>query len=500
VALATCAGLVPLVFAGSAFAQTASKPFPTSGNYPHGFLPPAVTAAVVQSSYNNWKAKYLLSDCGAGTYRVENGMGATFSEGQGYGMVLTAYFGDKAQFDGLWSFQQKNLNSAGLMGWHVTCAGFTTNDGGNGSATDGDADIGFGLLVAAVQWGGTYLQTAKTYLATLKRVEFTTCSPTGRNVPSAGDWDTGGGCTHSNTSYWMPGYYRVFQQVTGDAYWGKAADDVVALYNIAADPMTGIMVNEVNQNGVGGAGQTYDYNSCRIPWRAALDYLWFGTPGAQQAMTKLTNWANTVGIGKIVDGYNANGTPTGQYTGLNAWVGGFTAGAMVNSQNLVNTFATNFVAIQDDNGSYYGSSLRTLYLLELSGNQWIPLVSGDAGAGGSSSGGSSGSASSSSSGASSSSSSSSGSSSGGASGSTSGGASSSSAGASGSSGSSGGIGSSSGSSGSAGSAPDGGAGGFSSGAPSGCGCRSAQAPTAQGAAAIALLTLLLGRRRRSTKR
>ncbi len=409
---ATVALTATILASAPAWAQ--SRPFPTSGHYPHGFLPSSVTTAVVQSSYANWKAKYLLDDCGNGDYRVDNATGdaSTFSEGQGYGMVLTAYMGDKTAFDGLWSFAQKNYNQQGLMGWHVTCSGATTSDGGSGSATDGDTDIAFGLVVAASQWGGTYAQQAKTYLTTLKNVDFTTCSPSGRNIPTFGNWQGNSACTASgggsDTSYWMPAYYRVFQSLTGDSFWGKAADDVVDLYNLAADPTTGIIVNAVDQDGAAVSGQTYDYNSCRIPWRASLDYLWYGTPGAQQAVTKITNWANTVGIQSVVDGYNANGTPTGQYTGINAFVGGFTAGAMGDSQSLVDSFSSYFVTIDNDNGTYFGSSLRTLYLLQLSGNQWNPIgasASGDAGAsgdgGGSSSGSSSGSSGGSSSGSSS---------------------------------------------------------------------------------------------------
>jgi endo-1,4-beta-D-glucanase Y len=154
--LASCAALLSLIAERPAFAQT--HPFPTSAHYAHGLVPSAATAAAAMSSYSSWKAKYLLNDCGNGYYRVDNATGdaSTFSEGQGYGMVLTAYFGDKTQFDGLWSFAQKNNNSNGLMGWHVTCSGFTTSDGGDGSATDGDTDIGFALIVAAAQWGSTY--------------------------------------------------------------------------------------------------------------------------------------------------------------------------------------------------------------------------------------------------------------------------------------------------------------------------------------------------------
>jgi len=374
------AGLVCAAVAGSLVARSADaqkNPFPTSGHYARGYAPSATTAATALSSYKTWKSNYLVNDCGGTYYRVDNGNRSTFSEGQGYGMVLTAYFGDRARFDGLWAFAQKSFNSSGMMGWHVNCSGFSTSDGGSGSATDGDEDIGFALVVAAAQWGGTYLQTAKSYLATLKNVDFATCLPSGRNVPAAGNWQgKADACTTAgkgtNTSYWTPAYSRVFQDDTGDPHWGKAADDVVALYKLAANPTTGIIVNEVDQNGAPVIGQTYDYNSCRIPWRAALDYLWFGTPGAQEATTKMTNWANTVSISNIVDGYNANGTATGKYTGLNAFVGGFAVGAMSSSQNVANAFASYFVSVNNTNGGYYGSSLRTLYLLTLSGNQWNP--------------------------------------------------------------------------------------------------------------------------------
>jgi endoglucanase len=386
VAFALAAAGMSLAAAVPAHAQT--RPFPTSAHYAQGYLPSAATAMAALSSYQSWKSNYLKSDCGNGYYRVDNGTGnaSTFSEGQGYGMVLTAYFGDKAEFDGLWSFAKKNYNGQHLMGWHVTCSGFTTSDGGSGSATDGDTDIGFALIVASVQWGGSYAADAAAYLATLKSVDFTTCATTGRNVPTAGSWQGNAACTTagggSNTSYWMPGYYRVFDAFTGDAFWGKTADDVVTLYGLAANPTTGIIVNEVDQTGAPVSGQTYDYNSCRIPWRATLDYLWFGTPAVKTAMTRLTAWVNTVGIDRTVDGYKADGTPSGQYTGLNAFVGGFTVGAMTDSQALADSFTTYFASIANNNGGYYGSSLRTLYLLTLSGNEWNPLEgAADAGAG-----------------------------------------------------------------------------------------------------------------------
>jgi hypothetical protein len=407
----------------------------------------------------------------------------------GYGMVLTAYFGDKAQFDGLWSFAQKNFNANGLMGWHVTCSGFTQNDGGNGSATDGDTDIGFALVVAIDQWGSAYKQPAITYLQSLKAHDYTTCSPSGRAMATNGDWDKG--CTSENTSYFMPAYYRVFHTLTGDPFWGQAADDAVAIWSANANPTTGLIANEVDQNGaLGSSGENYvDYNGCRIPWRAALDYLWNGTAGAQQVTSKITGWAATIGIANLVDGYNTDGTPRGTYKQLNAWVGGWASGA-VSVPTDVDGFGSDFVSIADDNGGYYGSSLRSLYLLMLSGNEWEPGVAAgtpDAGGSGGSSGGS-------------------GSGSGGSSSGSGGNSSGSSGGSSsGSGGSSSGGGSSGGSSGSSsGAAGDGGANAASPGQSSGCGCKAASGgrDATWAAAALGIVAVATGRRarRRATRR
>ena len=356
-----------------ATARADNRPFPQHVVYGHGFVPHGITADDAMSSYRNWKSKYLKADCGGGLDRVEFGSpnGSTVSEGLGYGMILTAYFGDREAFDGLWRFALKFKNKNGLTGWKETCRAFAQDEGGDGSATDGDTDIGLGLVAAADQWGEPYKRTAIAYLATLKNVDFTTCTPSGRNLPMPGDW---GSCEASNTSYFMPGFYRVFQEVTGDAFWGKAADDAVALWLVNRNPRTGLIANEVDQDGHTHERAEVDYNGCRIPWRAAVDYLWYGTPGSKDVTDRLTDWAGSFGIAKLVDGYNTNGTPTqsGKYTQLNAWVGSWACGAMSKGQDVVDNFAADFKAIADDNGAYYGSSLRTLYLLVLGGFFWRP--------------------------------------------------------------------------------------------------------------------------------
>jgi hypothetical protein len=171
----------------------------------------------------------------------------------------------------------------------------------------------------------------------------------------------------------MPGYYRVFAQFSGDPFWTKAADDAESLYLLSRNPATGLMPNEVDERGAPHDNEVYvDYNGCRTPWRAAADYLWYGTPEAKSADDKMTEWVDSIGIGKVVDGYFIDGRPKGKYTQQNPWVGGWTCGAMTKSQELVNRFAADFKSIDNDEGGYYGASLRSLYLLMLSGNFWRP--------------------------------------------------------------------------------------------------------------------------------
>jgi endoglucanase len=104
------------VAASAASAQ--NKPFPQNVRYPHGFTSSSLSSADARAVYDVWKQRYLKTDCGNGYYRVEfnNPTGTTVSEGMGYGMLLTAYYGDRAAFDGLWKFVQKNVNVDGLMG------------------------------------------------------------------------------------------------------------------------------------------------------------------------------------------------------------------------------------------------------------------------------------------------------------------------------------------------------------------------------------------------
>jgi endo-1,4-beta-D-glucanase Y len=290
----------------------------------------------------------------------------------GYGLLLTAYFGDRAEFDALWRFARRNLNPNRLLGWKVSCAGFDRSVGGAGSATDGDVDIALALVAAIDQWGDEYRAPALEYLAAVKAHDFTTCRAAGRVMATNGDWDKG--CAGSNSSYWTPGYDRVFGELTHDPFWSTAAEDAIALWLEDRNATTGLIANAVNQDGTAAGGEAHvDYNGCRVPWRAALDSLWYGTAAATSVTDRITDWVDARGgPARLFDGYETDGAerPGSKWVGSDCFNGGYAVAAMSKSQERVDRFATYFMSLTVD--SYYETSLRALYALMLSGNMWRP--------------------------------------------------------------------------------------------------------------------------------
>ena len=134
------------------------KPFPQHVIYTAGTIKPSNYAQSqldneVKAFYDKWKAVYLKDDCGAGQYYVwfdeeSDNNSICVSEGQGYGMMITAYMAGydpnaKIYFDGLYLFYlaHPSVNNDKLMAWNQVTG--CTDDPlvGYDSATDGDMNI-----------------------------------------------------------------------------------------------------------------------------------------------------------------------------------------------------------------------------------------------------------------------------------------------------------------------------------------------------------------------
>ncbi|WP_224997311.1 glycosyl hydrolase family 8 [Cesiribacter sp. SM1] len=344
-------------------------------SYDYGYIPTTITSELALSEYNRWKRTQVVA-CGNGLRVIADPSRETFVEAMGFGTLLAAYANDRETFDGLLRFykSKRTPESKGMMGWKVTCDGIVDP----GSATDGDVDVAFALIVASKQWNDqAYLEDAKEILQIVKDNVFFQCTVNGRNVLVLGPGYSGvawGGCGMMDIMYHTPAFFRVFAEVTGDDAWATLAEDTYTLLNAGANATTGLVPDWQTASGnpgPGGRAGHFGYDACRAPWRLTLDYLWNGNQQAKAWSAKVSNWANEVGPANIVDGYELNGRPIGT-NGLNsAFLGGFAVATMSNDQAMVNRFSTELSKLNDN--YWFNLNTRCLYLFTLTGNFWNPL-------------------------------------------------------------------------------------------------------------------------------
>lgn len=355
----------------------------------------------VRAFYNDWKAKYLVvagTRNGQPLYRVSFSQGSaeTVSEGQGWGMVITAYLAGhdpdaREIFDGLWSFSRANPSTidSRLMDWHTP-----TNSDGNNSAFDGDADIAYGLLLAATQWSNNrnvnYAAEAATVIAGIYE---STIGPNSR-LPELGDWVSANGSPfNENTprpSDFMPSHFRSYGRATDDPRWDTvvaATQAVVDSIQTSHSPGTGLLPDFVvnastNPQPAPGSflegpyDNSYSYNSARVPLRLGLDGLLNGDAASIEQALRISHWAESTAGGNphsFQSGYRLNGTPLPARNYMStAFVAPLGVAAMndPSQQSWLNSIYDTTVAARQN---YFEDTIALLSLIAMSGNYWDPV-------------------------------------------------------------------------------------------------------------------------------
>jgi endo-1,4-beta-D-glucanase Y len=384
--------------------------------YPAGAIRPTGAQGAldmaVKAQYDQWKGKYLKNDCGGYYVFTNGGAGAnaetflTVSEGHGYGMVISAMMAGadpQAQeiFDGMYLLQTKypSINNKDLMAWGID-KGCMPVDGGKGdSATDGDLDEAYALLLADKQWGSAgkinYLNEAKRIIAAIQKSEINPMT----KLPLLGDWSM----PDDPTFYWitrpsdfMVDHFRAFGKATGSAAW---MDTVNAIYTLVdytqanLSPMTGLIPDFIKETNtptpkvvpiaftndpkyLGEELKTdYDYNSCRVPWHLGTDYVVSNDAGVKGRLDKINAFIKGKTGGdpsKIVDGYSLLGVSPASAGANDCFTAGFGVAAIVdkaNQQWLDGIWGHLSQAAPDD---YYPDTIRLIAMMVISGNWWAP--------------------------------------------------------------------------------------------------------------------------------
>jgi len=401
--------IIILLIISTAFsqAQPVSRPFPQHVNYYRGsILPNHISQQVlddsVRSFYDQWKEHYINTACNLDQYYVwfeeTNSNKQCVSEGQGYGMIIVALMAGydtaaKTIYDGLFRYCQSHPSTREprLMAW----AQFKDcKDVDGSSATDGDMDIAYSLLLADKQWGSNgsinYLDEARKMISAIMQLEIN--RQTYSILLSDDVEDDSEDYFDTRTSDFMPAHFKAFKIATEDLHWSKVIDsnymlfqhlqkqysneaglfpDFIQHINSSAKPAHPRYLESRNDG-------LYNYNACRLPWRIATDYLLHGDARSKEILGKINHWIrettqnnpDNISAGYTLDG---NDLKTRDFEAL-SFITPFAVSAMVDSKNQIwlNSLWDYVIHFNLESFDYYDNSIKMINLLLLSSNYWDP--------------------------------------------------------------------------------------------------------------------------------
>jgi len=377
-----------------------------------------LTQATVEF-YRAWKSKYLRTVKGTDPvqkyvyYSLDStptpANAISTSESHGHGMLLTALLAGfdssaRADFDALYRFCRAHPSqySPDLMAWQQLGSNGTITPFETTSATDGDMDIAYALLLADKQWGSNQIDY-RGHALSIIRATMDQVVNQSEWILMLGDWVKRSssiakfGCS-TRPSDFMPGHLRAFAAVdtANSAKWtnviGKIVEIVKAQHTTGGSLRTGLMPDFEKKDKTGRYAPVkgvfleskedgdYSYNSCRTPWRLAVDYILTGDDSLVPQLTVLNTWIKSTTGGdprKIHPGYyvgnGPNGTPIKRVLSDGEpnlpFMAPLMVSAMISSENQawVNALWDSLQSHSIDTNVYYGNTLKLLAMVVASG-------------------------------------------------------------------------------------------------------------------------------------
>jgi endo-1,4-beta-D-glucanase Y len=321
-----------------------------------------IARKILSRAYESWRRLYVTGEGARGALRVRRpeDKDDSVSEGIAYGMLIAAYHGDRAIFDGLFSYARARFDGNGLMHWRVNAEGRVI---GSGAATDADEDMAVALIVADKLWGTPYGDFARKTIDSIYQHEV----EAGSFVLKPGDiW---GGTDVTNPSYFAPAYYKVFAEYTGNKQWLNVADKCYRMLALVGthNRGTGLIPDWMNAGAGPAKGQSYDYkwDAARVPLRLAHDAAWFCDPRATTLLRSFNDFFRQQGPLMIGDGYKLSGE---KFSSIHAaaFVGPVAASSLFSSDEVFRkTLWADLVKRWGD--GYYSNHLRHLSILFVTG-------------------------------------------------------------------------------------------------------------------------------------
>jgi endoglucanase len=390
------------------YSQNISRPFPQHSKYYPGVITPThISSNEMDDSaisfYRQWKSRYIRkNNCSDDFYVWSENAGKNHecvSEGQGYGMMIVALMAGKdssAQitFDGLFNYyiEHPSKRNKFLMSW---AQGKVCENSSKSSASDGDIDIAYSLLLANAQWSSNgrinYTREAESLINAILEQEinskkFTVLLSNSIEFDSEDYFDM-------RTSDFIPSEFRAFYNATKNISWLNVIDSCYKLFGYLQNtfsPGIGLVPDFVQGNihKIRPAKRyylesrydgVYNYNACRVPWRIATDYIINGDNRSKEFVDPINAWIQETtknNPDNISAGYTLSGEDlkSRNFEAL-SFISSFAISAMVDHKNQVwlNKLWDYVIHFKLKDFDYYDNTIKMLNLIILSHNYWSPV-------------------------------------------------------------------------------------------------------------------------------
>ncbi len=260
---------------------------------------------VLQASWKSYRQHFISPE---GRVVISERSGESISEGQAYALLRAVWAGDRDTCSRVYAWTWMNLSRRAGPGDALLAWRWGPGKDGAGqildgnTATDGNLDYALALALAAGRgWRPgpglpDYAEEAHRVLDGILALE-TVSLPSGELLLTPGNWHEDRPPYLLNPSYFSPATYRVFENIHPHPGWLRLRDSAYALLARLAQGMgqqkgVGLFPDwcQVDDRGepnpAPGRDTHFGWEAVRLPWRLALDSLWFQEARATHLLTQ----------------------------------------------------------------------------------------------------------------------------------------------------------------------------------------------------------------------
>jgi len=328
---------------------------------------------ILQASWASYRQHFISPE---GRVVMEEQGGCTISEAQVYALLRALWAGDEQTFSRVLTWTRANLSREQNYGDHLLAWQWGKKPDGSwgvldwNTASDADLDYALALLLASRQgWRPPpgfpdYLSLARKVARDILDKEVVELPGIGLYL-APGNWHAENPPYLINPSYFFPAAYRCFVQAGFDPRWGRLHADAYPFLErltrgLGETPGVGLVPDWVQVAADGKLSphpersHDFGWEAVRLPWRVAVDRLWFGDLAAAKLSREqflpffIKEWRDR---GKLLAAYRYDGTPVVDFESPVIYAGALAAGLAGNDPEFAWQMAQKILSFYQEKGN-----------------------------------------------------------------------------------------------------------------------------------------------------